>query len=185
MDDNKIIDLYLRRSETAVAETAAKYGGYCYSIAYNILTNNEDAEESVNDTYLAAWNAIPPKMPQILATFLGKITRNLALDRWRSRHRDKRGGGQLELALDELGECASTSPSPEEAWTRKELSRSLSRFVSNLPEPERSVFVCRYWYLDSVAQVAEHFGFTESKTATMLMRTRKKLRTNLQKEGLL
>lgn len=184
MDDAKIIDLYFRRSESAVAETDAKYGPYCYAIAYNILTNNEDAEESVNDTYLAAWNAMPPHRPKLLSSFLGKITRNLSLDRWRNRHRDKRGGGQLTLALDELGECAS-GESLEDACARKELARSLNHFISALPEPERSVFVCRYWYFDSLKEVAAHFGYSESKTATMLMRTRKKLRAALQKEGLL
>lgn len=185
MDDAKIIDLYFRRSESAVAETDAKYGGYCYSIAYNILTNNEDAEESVNDTYLAAWNAMPPHRPQMLSTFLGKITRNLSLDRWRNRHRDKRGGGQLPLALEELGECADGAEPLDDVLSKKELARCVNRFVSALPEPERSVFVCRYWYFDSLKEVAAHFGYTESKTATMLMRTRKKLRKKLQKEGLL
>lgn len=104
MDDEKIVDLYWSRSESAISETAAKYGNYCYSIAYNILTNNEAAEESVSDTYMAAWEAMPPRRPSILATFLGKITRNLSIDRWRSRNRYKRGGGEIILALEELGD---------------------------------------------------------------------------------
>lgn len=185
MDDKRIIDLFFDRSENAVAETARKYGGYCYSIAYNILTNNEDAEESVNDTYMAAWNAMPPHRPSVLAAFLGKITRNLSLDRWRRRGREKRSGGQLPLALEELGECVDPGAGIESAYARKELARSLNRFVGALKEPERSVFVCRYWYFDSVRQVAEHFGFTEAKVATMLVRTRKKLRAQLEKEGVL
>ncbi|MDO5400386.1 MAG: sigma-70 family RNA polymerase sigma factor [Eubacteriales bacterium] len=184
MDDTQIMDLYWSRNESAVSETAAKYGGYCYSIAYNILTNNEDAEESVNDTYLAAWNAMPPRRPKLLSTFLGKITRNLSLDRWRSRRRDKRGGGELPLALEELGECAS-GECLEDVYARKELARCLNRFVAALPEPERSVFVCRYWYVDSLKEVAARFGFTEAKTATMLLRTRKKLHAEFEKEGLL
>ena len=107
MDDQEIIDLYFQRSENAISETASKYGGYCYSIAYNILTNNEDAEESVSDTYLAAWNAMPPRRPSILATFLGKITRRLSIDRWRSRNAYKRGGGEIILALEELEDCVA------------------------------------------------------------------------------
>lgn len=121
MDDQNIIALYWARSETAISETAQKYGGYCFSIAKNILTNHEDAEESVNDTYLTAWNAMPPRRPSILATFLGKITRRLAIDRWRYRNARKRGGGEVTLALDELEDCASQD-SLEKAMDRKELA---------------------------------------------------------------
>lgn len=184
MDDQEIVELYFSRSETAIAQTASKYGGYCYSIAYNILTNQEDAEESVNDTYLAAWNAMPPRRPSILATFLGKITRHLSIDRWRSRSAYKRGGGEMVLALEELGECAG-GQTAEQAYARKELARQINRFLAALPETECSVFLCRYWYLDSIADIAEHFGFSQSKVASMLHRTRGKLREQLEKEGLL
>lgn len=183
MEDGQILDLYWARSESAIAETAAKYGGYCYTIAIHILTNNEDAEESVNDTYLAAWNAIPPRRPNLFAAFLGKITRHLSIDRWRSRTAYKRGGGEMVLALEELDGCVG-GETAEDAFDRRELGRSVNRFLDTLDEPERSVFLCRYWYLDSVAETAERFGFSESKVKSMLMRTRGKLKTHLEKEGL-
>jgi len=184
MDDNGIIGLFFARSEDAILETDRKYGGYCYSIAYNILTNREDSEESVSDTYLAAWNAIPPRRPPVLGAFLGKITRHGAIDRWRARNAGKRGGGEVVLALEELGQCAG-GQTPEQAYGRKELAGAIDRFLAGLSETERSVFLCRYWYLDPVAEIAEHFGFTGSKVTSMLHRTRGKLRAALEKEGLL
>ena len=183
MDDQSIIELYYARSENAISATSAKYGGYCFSIAYNILFNQEDSEESVNDTYLAAWNTIPPRHPSVLATFLGKITRYISLDRWKKRSAAKRGGGEVPLALEELEGCIAGGENPEESYTRKELLRCLNRFLETLPETERSVFVCRYWYLDSIEEIAERFGFSVSKTASMLHRTRGKLRKQLEKEG--
>ena len=185
MDDQKIIDLYWSRSETAITETDQKYGKYCYSIAYNILTNNEDAEESVNDTYMAAWKTMPPKRPSILATFLGKITRHLSIDRWRSRNRYKRGGGEIVLALEELEECVTDSQTMEAAYERKQLALVLNRFLESLPETERRIFLCRYWYLDSISDIASYYGFSDSKVTSMLHRTRMKLRTVLEKEDLL
>lgn len=183
MEDTQIIDLYFSRSETAISATDEKYGSYCYSIAYNILTNREDSEESVSDTYLAAWNNMPPRRPSILSTFLGKITRHLSIDRWRSRNACKRGGGEMVLALEELEGCVSGGDTPEKQYERRELARLLNRLLEALPETERSVFLCRYWYLDSVADIAAHFGFTESKVKSMLHRTRGKLRSTLEKEG--
>ena len=185
MDDQKIIELYWSRSETAITETDRKYGKYCYSIAYNILTNNEDAEESVSDTYMAAWKSMPPKRPSILATFLGKITRHLSIDRWRSRSRYKRGGGEIVLALEELEDCAAEDQTVEKALERKQMALLMNRFLESLPETERRVFLCRYWYLDSISDIANNYGFSESKVASMLHRTRKKLRAVLEKEGLL
>lgn len=185
MDDEKIVDLYWSRSESAISETAAKYGNYCYSIAYNILTNNEDAEESVSDTYLAAWEAMPPRRPSILATFLGKITRNLSIDRWRSRNRYKRGGGEIILALEELGDCAADCETVEKAYERKQLALVFNRFLEELPETERRIFLCRYWYMDSICDIANYFSFSNSKVTSMLHRTRGKLRAVLKKEGLL
>lgn len=184
MEDTQIIDLYWQRSEQAIAETDGKYGGYCYSIAYNILTNNEDAEESVSDTYMAAWNTMPPRKPAILATFLGKITRRLSIDRWRERHSSKRGGGELPLALDELEDCVAGRETVELTYERKRFARAFNGFLDALPETERRVFLCRYWYLDPIGQIAAKFGFTESKVASMLHRTRKKLRATLEQEGL-
>ena len=185
MDDQKIIDLYWSRSETAIKETDRKYGKYCYSIAYNILTNNEDAEESVSDTYMAAWKAMPPKRPSILATFLGKITRHLSIDRWRARNRYKRGGGEIVLALEELEDCVAENQAVEKALERKHMALLINRFLEALPKTERRIFLCRYWYLDSISDIANYYGFSESKVASMLHRTRKKLRTVLEKEGLL
>lgn len=185
MDDKAIIDLYFSRSENAITETANKYGGYCYSIAYNILTNNEDSEECVNDTYLAAWNTMPPRRPSVLASFLGKITRYISIDRWRAKNTQKRGGGQIVLALEELEDCAGDGETPEKALARKELALLFNRFLDSLPETERRVFLCRYWYLDPVENIAGYFGFSTSKIYSMLHRTRGRLRTELQKEGLL
>ena len=185
MEDQKIIDLYWDRSEQAIAETDQKYGTYCRSIAYNILTNNEDAEESVSDTYMAAWNAMPPKRPSLLATFLGKITRNLAIDRWRSQHRQKRGGGEIILALEELEDCISDNSTMEQAFNQKQLVLAFNRFLDALPETERRIFLQRYWYLEPIAAIAARYGYTPSKVTSMLHRTRKKLREALEKEELL
>lgn len=183
MEDQKIIDLYWQRSEQAIAETDTKYGGYCYSIAYNILTNREDSEESVSDTYMAAWRSMPPKKPGILSAFLGKITRHLSIDRWRRRTAEKRGGGEVVLALDELENCVSGEESVENKLQRKELTVAVNRFLDQLPETERNVFLCRYWYVDSIGDIAANFGFSEAKVNSMLYRTREKLRKALQKEG--
>lgn len=184
MEDSDIVALYWARREQAVTETAAKYGSYCHSIAQNILANPEDAEESVNDAYLAAWNAIPPHRPAVLRTFLGKLTRRQALKKWRDGVREKRGGGETALALEELEECVPSGSGAEDAVMAAELALALRRFVAGLPDTERRVFLCRYWYLDPVRTVSRTFGFSESKVKSMLHRTRTKLRTYLQKEGM-
>ena len=183
MEDNQIIDLYFARSEQAIQETDTKYGGYCYSIAYHILSNQEDSEESVNDTYLAAWRNIPPHCPSALAAFLGKITRNISLDRWKNRKAQKRGGGEVPIALEELGECIPSGDSPEQTIERRELLHNINAFLGSLSETERKVFVCRYWYLDSSQEIAEQFGFSQGKVISMLHRTRGKLNKYLKKEG--
>lgn len=183
MEDKAIIDLYWTRSENAISQTALKYGAYCYTIAFNILSNREDSEESVNDTYLAAWNTMPPKRPGILSAFLGKITRYISLDRWKRRSAAKRGGGQVPLALEELEECICGGEGPEGSLVHKQLLRSIESFLDKLPVQERQVFVCRYWYMDPVADIAERFGYSESKVKIMLFRTREKLRMKLEKEG--
>ena len=185
MDDKGIIDLYFDRSEKAISETAVKYGKYCFSIAFNILTDKEDSEESVNDTWLAAWNNIPPRVPAILSTFLGKITRNISLNRWKSRRAYKRGGGEIVLALEELEDCVADNQTLEKTYERKQLALICNRFLESLPETERQVFLCRYWYLDSISVIASYYGFSDSKVTSMLHRTRKKLREVLKKEGLL
>lgn len=183
MDDQIIVDLYFQRSEKAITETAVKYGNYCYSIAFNILNNNEDAEESVNDTYNDAWNSIPPHRPSILATFLGKITRRIAIDRWREHNAAKRGGGEIPLILDELQDCIANVTSVEEEYEKLHLSDVINAFVKSLPETEQKVFLCRYWYVDSISSISKQFSFSESKVKSMLFRTREKLRLVLIKEG--
>lgn len=183
MEDERIVALYWSRSEAAITETAAKYGGYLTSIACNILASREDAQECVNDTYHDAWNAMPPHRPAILSTFLGKITRRISIDRWRRRSAEKRGGGELPLALEELDECVSGSVSVEHELERRELEQLLHRFLNTLPVTERRVFLCRYWYLDSIESIAHQFGFSRSKVSSMLYRTRRKLRALLEQEG--
>lgn len=184
-EDQKIIDLYWNRSENAITETAVKYGRYCTSIAYGILKSREDAQECVSDAYLMAWNAIPPRRPADLGTYLGKITRNLSIDRLRTRNRDKRGGGEMPLALEELEEVVVGSDSPENEAIRKELAASMNRFLEELTVQERYVFVRRYWYLDSLADIAKNTGFSGSKVASMLFRLRGRLKKQLIKEELL
>lgn len=184
MEDNKIIDLYFARSESAISQTAAKYGGYCYCIADGILSDREDAEECVNDTYLAAWNAMPPRRPNILSAFLGKITRNISLDRWKRRSAQKRGGGETALSLEELEECLADHRTPEKAVERREVLQAVNHFLEKLPETQRNIFVCRYWYLDSIEAISSRFGYSQSKVTTMLHRLRKKLAAQLEEEGL-
>ena len=184
MEDMQIIDLYFVRSEQAIKETAQKYGKYLFSIAYNILSSNRDSEEAVNDTYLGAWNSIPPHRPQRLNTYLGKITRRISLGKWKALHAQKRGEGEVPIALEELGECIPSGETPQQEMESKELTCQLNAFIRSLPETEQQVFVCRYWYLSSVKTIAKQFGFSESKVKSMLSRTRGKLRIHLQKEGI-
>lgn len=184
MDDKQIVDLYWERSEKAINETAVKYGGYCYSVANNILNNRADAEECVNDTYLSAWNSMPPHRPSVLSTFLGKITRRLSIDKWRKSGAEKRGGGQTAVVLDELTECIPDKNNVEQTVETQILSEAVNSFIKELPDREQQVFLCRYWYMDSVEAIAAEFGFSESKVKSMLYRTRQKLRARLEKEGL-
>ena len=184
MEDSQIVDLYWQRSDRAIAETEAKYGRCCRSIANNILHSAEDAEECVSDTWLAAWNAMPDKRPKGLLAFLARITRNFALDRWRSCSRQKRGGGEIPLALDELSECLADGTDVEREIEARELSETVGAFVRSLPETERAVFTARYFCLASVGEIAEKTGFTQSKVKSMLHCTRLRLRDTLREEGL-
>lgn len=183
MEDTGIIKLFFDRDEQAIRETDRKYGGFCYSIAYQILANREDSEESVSDTWFSAWNSIPPKSPNPLAPFLGRLVRNISIDRWRKNGALKRGGGEMPLALEELQECMAGEESAESRLEQKELICSVREFVSGLSDTERRVFVCRYWYLDPTPDIAARFGFTENKVGMMLHRIRGKLRKHLMKEG--
>ena len=183
MDDQNIVDLYWQRSENAIVETDKKYGRYCFAIAHNILANHQDAEESVSDTYMAAWNKLPPHRPLVLATFLGKITRNISVSRWRARSALRRGGGEMILALEELDECVANSQNVEASYIQKEIIVLFNRFLEPLPDTERRIFLRRYWCLDPIADIAADFGFSQSKVTSMLHRARIKLRTQLEKEG--
>ena len=155
MDDSKIIELYMDRSEQAISETARKYGRYCHYIAYNILHNDEDSEECVNDTYLRTWNSIPPKRPNKLQTFLGKITRNLSLNKYEKQSAEKRGSGQIPLILDELTECIPADRNSETLVEDMVIKETLDRFLENLSADARKIFVRRYWYMSSVKEIAE------------------------------
>ena len=185
MEDKTIVEMYWARDELAIDETKKKYEKYCHSIAYNILHNQEDADECVNDTYLGAWNSMPPHKPELLSAFLGKITRNLSLKKWRNATADKRGNGELALALDELQECVPSGSSVDEEIQVKELAGIMDAFLRGIPEVERRVFVCRYWYTDSIADICKQFGYGQSKVKMMLSRTRKKLLDKLIKEGVM
>ncbi len=185
MEDHQIVALYWQRNEHAIDATAAKYGRYCYTIALNILSSREDADESVNDTYMSAWERIPPHRPSVLSTFLGKLTRRISLNKWRDQRREKRGGGEVPLALEELSECIPSNQSTEALVEQKELSQALDRFLDTLTKTERDVFVSRYWFLAKVQEISSRFGFTEGKVKSMLFRIREKLRTYLWEEGLI
>ena len=183
MNDSQIVALFFDRDQRAIEETDAKYSKYCYSITHNILRNREDAEEAVSDSYLALWDAIPPHKPAVLRTFLGKIARRTALKRWERNRTQKRGGGEVALALEELSEYLSDGTTPETAIEMAELTQILNSFLRKLPKEERQVFVCRYWYLDSIADITARFGFSQSKVKSMLGRIRTRLRLYLTKEG--
>ena len=183
MTDSEIIELYWDRDEQAVTQTQTKYGGYCRSIAWNILKNRQDTEECVNDTWLRAWKAMPPQKPAILSVFLGTITRNLSLDRWRNATAKKRGAGQLQRAFDELEHCVSAGVSLEDRITQTDLSRLLDRFLQGLNQKDRCVFVRRYWYTDPIYEIAHRYRMTESAVKVSLHRSRNKLKTLLEQEG--
>ena len=183
MEDSKIIDLYWARKEQALSETDAKYGSYCRTIAHNILHNHEDTEECVSDTWLHAWNAMPPQRPGVLSAFLGRITRNLSFDRCKYQQAEKRGGGALPLALDELGECIPARSGVEHELEHRELAAAIDAFLRTLPEETRNIFLRRYWYCDATADIAARYGLTESKVRVTLHRTRGKLAAYLQERG--
>ena len=185
MEDERIIELFWQRSEEAIAQTDVKYGKYCRYIASNILHNKEDSEECVNDTYMKAWDTIPPTRPGILSAFLGRITRNISLDRYRMGHARKRGGGQIAYVIDELGECISTGDTPERIVEHQELVEILNKFLGNLNEEKRRIFMRRYWYMSSVKEIARDYKLTNSKVKMVLMRTRNELKEVLEREGLI
>ncbi len=181
MDDRTIVELYWQRDPRAIQETQTAYGGYCAAIAGNILASPQDREECLSDTWLGAWNAMPPQRPERLSPLLGRICRNAALDIHRRLTAGKRSGGVV-LVLDELAECVGGAPL-EETVTARELGEAVSRFLEGLPADQRRVFLRRYWHCQDVAGIAKDLAFTESKVKSMLRRTREKLRRYLIQEG--
>lgn len=180
MDDSKIIEMYFARNNSAINETKSKYGKLLYSVSYNILNVREDAEECENDTYMEAWECIPPNNPQVLSAFLSRITRNLSLKKLQLQSAKKRGGNNLALPLDEL---ASVIPDSTDGISQLELTEILNTFLRSLKVQERRVFICHYWYCDTIKNISRQFGFTQSKVKMMLSRTKAKLIDYLQKEG--
>jgi RNA polymerase sigma-70 factor (ECF subfamily) len=184
MTDLEIVTLYWERNENAIVETKRGYGAYCRRIAQNILTNLQDVDECESDTYLTAWNTMPPQKPDTLAPYLGRITRNLSLKRLRWNQAQKRGGGKGELSLDELAECIPAGKTFQEALDARELARIIDRFLRALPAEARWIFLRRYWYCDPVETIAKQLGCGQSRVKMSLYRTRNKLRDTLEKEGI-
>ena len=182
MDDEQIISLYWQRSEAAIGATAEKYGRYCHTIAYNILHNREDAEECVNDTYWGAWTSIPPQRPRRLMAYLGRITRNLSLNRYQCYTAEKRGQGQTALALSELAECIPAAGDVEDHWNEMALVRAIEGFLRSQPTEKRNIFIRRYWYLIPLREIAQSYQMREQKVASLLFRMRKQLKTHLERE---
>ncbi len=183
MTDEGIVNLYWDRNEAAITETDLKYGRYCFSISYNILSNKEDSDECVNDTYNAAWNSMPPQRPVILSAFLGKIVRNISLNRYKEITAQKRGGNQMELILDELGEIASDMPGPDDRVIQTQLVKAINEFLAGLPAEKRIMFVRRYWYADDIGAIAKRMGMSANNASVEIRRIRLKLRGYLIERG--
>ena len=183
MQDQDIIALYNARNEQAIAESSTKYGYYCTSIALNILHNMQDAEECVNDTWMRAWNSIPPTRPDHLQLYLGGITRHISLDRFRRQNAAKRGGGELMLALDEMHDVVASDADVPSQIAEQEFSESFNRFLRSLPERDCNIFIRRYYYLDPIPLIAKRYGLSVANVQKILSRTRNKLRAHLEKEG--
>lgn len=184
MDDDEIVSLYLKRDESAIKETKQKYGRYLFKIAHNILNNIEDSEESVNDTYLKTWTSIPPHQPKNLSTYLGKITRQLSIDIYRTRKREKRKSSEYAISLTELEECISNQHNTtKESVDYYVLSEAINTYLYSLSKEERILFVGRYYYVDSIKDIANYCYMSESKVKTKLYRIRQGLKQYLNKEG--
>lgn len=184
MDDRRIVELFLERSEEAILETDIKYGRYCHKIAFNVLGNDEDSEECVNDAYMRAWGSIPPNEPDSMASYIGRITRNLALDKLRQKQSDKRGNGEVPVVLDELAECVSGHDELERRQDSAEIAAAIDSFLDELNSVERGVFMRRYWMMEPIADVANRYDISVSKTTTMLFRMRNRLKKHFMKEGI-
>lgn len=185
MEDRKILDLYFARNEDAIRETDRKYGHYCFSVAWHILFNNEDSQECVNDTWHQTWQLIPPQRPNRLQYFLARITRGFALNRLRTKTREKRGGGEYDAALSELEGVLSAGSDPAAEFAAKELADVINRFLKGRKDRDRNIFVRRYFYLESPAEIARRYGLSENNVSVILSRVRTQLKEHLQKEGYL
>ena len=185
MEDQQIVDLYWQRDQLAIEHTQRKYGRYLAKVAHHILYDLEDCAESVNDTYMAAWNAMPPHRPQSLCAFLSKLTRRISIDMLRKKQSAKRGGGEYELSLEELSQCLPGGQDPEASVTGSDLVKAIEAFLLTLPEKNRNVFIGRYFYMDSVKEVARYCGLSESNAKVVLHRTRVALSAYLKEEGYL
>lgn len=183
MDDEKIIELYFERSEDAIPETESKYGRFCINIAKNILGSEEDAKECFNDALLALWNKIPPEVPEVFSAFAGKITRNIALNRFRKNTAEKRKGNETYLVLEEISEFVSGSENVEKSFEQKELIAAINAFLAEYPKEKRKIFVARYWHFMSTAEIAEITGRNEKFIHNTLTRTRTKLKKYLEERG--
>lgn len=183
MDDTAIVELFWQRDEGAIAVTQEKYHPYLMKIARNILDDSLDSEESVNDTYFAAWNSIPPHKPSVLSLYLAKLTRRIAISKYRKKTVGKRKGSEFSLALEEVENLIADPATPEGELEAKELGKALNRFLRTLSQEEQNTFIGRYFYLDPLKKVADYCGMSEGKAKSMLFRTRQKLREYLLKEG--
>lgn len=182
ISDGDIVQLYFDRNETALLRSQEKYGAYCYSVGYNILYSNEDAEECVNETWLKAWNSIPPKNPVKLGAFLGKITRCIALDRYKSSKRQKRGGGEMELVLHELDECIPDRSDTEEQTDMNFLREIIDKFLLELSQKDKAVFVARYYYAKPIKEISQQYGLNINTVKSSLLRSRQKMKRVLESE---
>lgn len=183
MKDEEILDLYFDRDESAIEQTQQRYGKYCYSIAIHILHDNEDADECVNDTWMRAWNSIPPNRPDHLNIFLGTITRNISFDRWKKKKAAKRGNGEIELELDELSECIPSGSSVEAEVEAKELTEMINQFLHTLSEKDCNIFLRRYWYSEEYGEIAERYDMKLNSVKSSLFRSRGKLKDFLEARG--
>ena len=183
MDDRQIIELYFERNERAVEETQNKYGRYCFFVANNILSNEQDSEECINDTWNRTWNAIPPQKPDSLKLFLARITRNLAFDKIKSENRVKRGSGELILALDEIGEIVSDNTDIGAELESKEFMQTVNAFLHTVTERECNIFISRYFYIESIDKISKKYQISKVNVNKILSRIRAKLKLYLEKEG--
>ena len=185
MEEHELLELYRTRDERAIGETDRRYGACCRAVAFRITGSREDAEECVSDALLRAWDSIPPAMPENLEAFLGKLTRNAAIDRKRYNEAAKRGGGACAEVWNEMEGCLSGRNDPAERMEQRELTACIEAFLLTLPAETRRVFLRRYWHFQTIGEIAGAMGFTETKTRSMLHRSRKKLRAYLKKRGVL